>query len=457
MKSEVLSDRGSVPPRRRPELIKAEFPAHLEQFSRIRDRSELCFLHIRCAFLVNAIQSTMDVAQALATTSSGEVIKCIDMHTTGEPTRIIYSGWPHLSGTLLDQREQSMAQYDHLRKRIMLEPRGHFDMYGAIIVPETELVQSGDAHVGVLFTHNGGFSTMCGHATIALGRFFVDTHDLAVFPKRGELQPDPTTAEVVVNIHAPCGLIRVTVPTTADGQKSDPSRPVSFLSAPAYATATNLTVGIPDEVKWPEIGARDTITLDLSYGGAFYALVDVKELGFESLGQVDMPAMARAVGSLKTYLQAHPAILDALQESTDERLAFLYSVMVVDRSIGSRPHGVEGTETGLCFFADNQIDRSPTGSCVTARMALAHAKGIRAPGQRWAYNSLVSNHFDTGAFTASIIEGTTPVKTIKGNTKDAVTVLVEGQAYYTGASTLVIEEGDITGEVGFTMKDVVSR
>lgn len=396
----------------------------------------------------------MDVAPALASTPYGEVIRCIDMHTTGEPTRIVYSGWPRLSGTLLDQREQCLAQYDHLRKRIMLEPRGHVDMYGAIIVQETELVQSGEAHIGVLFTHNGGFSTMCGHATIALGRFLVDTHDLAVFPRRGDLRPDLATAEVVVNIHAPCGLIRVTVPTSADGRKSDPSRPVGFLSAPAYAAAMNLTVPIPDAVKWPEFGGRDTITLDLSYGGAFYALVDTKELGFDSLARVDMPAIARAVGSLKAYLQTHPAIVDALLESTDKRLAFLYSVMVVDRSVGSRPDGVDGTETGLCFFADNQIDRSPTGSCVTARMALAHAKGIRHPGKRWAYNSLVSNYFDTGAFTASIVEGIIPVKTIKGTTQDAVTVRVEGKAYYTGEMTLVIEEGDIAGQNGFTMKDV---
>ncbi|KAJ5161981.1 hypothetical protein N7492_007373 [Penicillium capsulatum] len=396
----------------------------------------------------------MDVAQTLETTPYGEVIKCIDMHTTGEPTRVVYSGWPRLSGTLLDQREQCMAQYDHLRKRIMLEPRGHVDMYGAIVVPETELVQNGEAHIGVLFTHNGGFSTMCGHATIALGRFFVDTHDLTVFPKRGDLRHDPIAADVVVNIHAPCGLIRVRVPTTADGQKSDPSRPVAFLSAPAWAAATNLTVGIPAEVRWPEFGQRDTITLDISYGGAFYALVDVNELGFRSLAQVDMPAMARAVGSLKAYLQEHPAVVDALQESTDQRLSFLYSVMVVDRSVGSRPEGVDGTETGLCFFADNQIDRSPTGSCVTARMALAHANGIRKPGQRWAYNSLVSNHFHTGAFTACIIEGTTPVKTIKGTTRDAVTVRVEGKAYYTGALTLAIEQGDVAGEKGFTMKEV---
>ncbi|KAL2808198.1 hypothetical protein BJX63DRAFT_439542 [Aspergillus granulosus] len=399
----------------------------------------------------------MDVAQRLENAPShGEVIRCIDMHTTGEPTRIIYSGWPRLSGTLLDQREQAVADYDHLRKRIMLEPRGHIDMYGAIIIQETELVHSGEAQIGVLFTHNGGFSTMCGHATIALGRFLVDTHDLTVFPRRNELKANLDTATVDLSIHAPCGVIRVSVPTTADGNASDPSRPVSFLSAPAYAAALSLTVSIPEEVRWPELGDRRSIMLDLSYGGAFYALVDVKELGFVGLTQLDLPAISHAVSRLKPYLAQHPAIVDGLHEATDERLAFLYSVMVVDRSVGSWPDGVDGTETGLCFFADNQIDRSPTGSCVTARMALAHNKGVRKPGQRWAYNSVVSNFFDTGAFTASIAEERiTRVETIKGTIRDAVTVRVEGKAFYTGTLALVVEKNDVTSESGFTLKQVV--
>lgn len=395
----------------------------------------------------------MDVVQALENAPTGEAIKCIDMHTTGEPTRIIYSGFPRLTGTLLDQRDQAQSQYDNIRKRLMLEPRGHDAMYGAIIIPETELVHSGEAHIGVLFTHNGGFSTMCGHATIALGRFLVDTHDLSVFPKRDDLVFDPATKQVAVNIHAPCGVVRVTVPTTADGQKSDPSRPVSFLSTPAYAAAIKLDVGIPAQVRWPELGSRESITVDVSYGGAFYALVDARDLGFKNgLKDVDLEAMSQAVKKLKKYLTTHPEVVQAMQHAEDPRLSFLYSVMVVDRELGSWPSGVDGTETGLCYFADNQIDRSPTGSCVTTRMALAHAKASRSLGQRWAYNSLVSNHFNTGAFTAIIVEEHVKVTEYNGEVRDAVVVCVEGSAYYTGAMTFVIEEGDVTSESGFLMK-----
>ncbi|KAI9933041.1 hypothetical protein ASPWEDRAFT_115815 [Aspergillus wentii DTO 134E9] len=389
----------------------------------------------------------MDIAESLENATHTEAIRCVDMHTTGEPTRIVYSGFPPLYGTLLEQRDQATQKYDHIRKRVMLEPRGHDGMYGAIIRPKTELVQSGDAHVGTLFIHNEGFSTMCGHATIGLGRFFVDTHDPNVFPYRDQLKLDVATQTVNVNIHAPCGLIRVTVPTTADGRKSDPSRPVTFLSTPAFATAIQVRIPIPHEIRWPALGSnKQSITLDVSYGGAFYAIVDAKELGFLSgLNNVDLDVMTSCAQKLKPYLMTRPEIISAVQHPEDKRLSFLYSVMVVDSEIGSKPNNVTGAETGLCYFAESQIDRSPTGSCVTARMALAHAKGLRPAGQRWAYNSLVSNHFGEGSFSAEIVE----------DLKDSVVVQVEGQAFYTGTSIFVVEEGDATSSSGFTMKDVV--
>lgn len=403
--------------------------------------------------LCNHHPDTMDLARQFEESPPGEIIKCIDMHTTGEPTRIIYSGFPALNGTLLEQRDQAKSQYDHIRKRIMLEPRGHYDMYGAIIIPETELVQSGEAHIGTLFTHNGGFSTMCGHATIALGRFLVDTHDLTTFPKRNELKPDLVAREVDVNIHAPCGLVRVVVPTTADGRKSDPSRSVHFLSTPAYCAATDLEIAIPRELAWPELGDRTSLRLDVSYGGAFYALVDIRELGFQTgLREFSLEAVTVAVKRLKRHLGTLPHVIEALQHPEDSRLSFLYSVMVVDHEIGSKPDGVDGAETGLCFFAEDQIDRSPTGSCVAARVALAHAKGTRKQGQKWAYNSIVTNHFDTGAFVSSLVDEN--VKIEGPNTKtgrNGVTVLVEGKAYYTGTMTFVVEQGDVTSESGFTL------
>ncbi|PKX96479.1 putative proline racemase [Aspergillus novofumigatus IBT 16806] len=384
----------------------------------------------------------MDIAQSLGENDSNQPIRCIDMHTTGEPTRIVYSGFPPLSGTLLEQRDQAKQQQDHIRKRLMLEPRGHNGMYGAIIRPETELVSSGAAHIGVLFIHNEGFSTMCGHATIALGRFLVDTHDHTVFPHSQTKHSRP------------CGLVRVTVPVTADGRKSDPSRPVAFLSTPAFATRIQMAVPIAPEIRWPELRRRDSIVLDVSYGGAFYAIVQARELGFSGgLRDLDLDAVTSCVQKLKPYLMSLPEVQAAVRYPHDQRLSFLYSVMVVDDTLGFQTDDVQGTETGLCYFAENQIDRSPTGSCVTARMALACAKGVRSLAQRWVYNSLVSNHFGAGVFSAEIVEELT-IDGVDDGGLNAVIVQVEGQAFYTGASVFVVENEDRISSSGFTMEKV---
>ncbi|RAL11157.1 putative proline racemase [Aspergillus homomorphus CBS 101889] len=395
----------------------------------------------------------MDVSQTLAHLPN--TIHCIDMHTTGEPTRIVYAGYPTLAGTLLAQRDQARQHHDHIRQQLMLEPRGHPAMYGAIICPETELVSSGAADVGVLFIHNEGYSTMCGHATLALGRFLIDTHDPSVFPRRSQLPFNSTNRTIQLKLHAPCGVVSITVPTNAEGTKSDPSRPVSFLSTPAYATALQLTIRIPASTRWPEFPAdKDSITLDISYGGAFYAIVDAAELGFtDGLSSVDLSATTRCMQQLKPYLECCPEIISAIQHPDDPRLSFLYSVMIVDSSIGSKPADVAGTETGLCYFADNQIDRSPTGSCVTARMALAHAKGVRPVGQRWAYNSLVSNHFQTDEFRAEIVEELELSPPLPSSRRSVI-VQVEGRAFYTGTASFMVEADDRTSRHGFTMEGV---
>ncbi|KAL3455409.1 hypothetical protein BJX64DRAFT_71470 [Aspergillus heterothallicus] len=402
----------------------------------------------------------MDIAQSFQSVSS--VIKCIDMHTSGEPTRIIYAGFPTLPGpTLLDMRDQAQKHHDNIRKRLMLEPRGHNDMYGAILIGETELVRSGEAHIGVLFTHAGGFSTMCGHATIALGRFLVDTRDLTVFPKRNDLvvrTVEEGKRQLEVRIHAPCGVVKACVPVVDSpdgGVKSDLTRNVSFLSTPSYAAGLGIEVEIPESIRWPELGVESKVRIDIGYGGAFYALVEAKDLGFTQglvCGDRQMKAMANAARSLKGFLSTYPPVIQALRRAEDKRLAFLYSVMVVDSKVGYRPDDVEGTETGVCFFGDrDQVDRSPTGSCVTARMALAHAKGLRGIGQRWAYNSLVSNRFEAGAFSASIVEENISVEGFDENTWAGVVVRVEGNSFYLGATDFVQEPGDVASEAGFVL------
>ena len=391
----------------------------------------------------------MDLLTTLSS-ASYKSITCIELHTAGEPTRVILSGYPALSGSLLSQRGQAKASHDSMRKRLMLEPRGHVDMYGAILRHDTELTATGAAHMGVLFTTNDGYSTMCGHATIALGRLLVDTHDKQTFPRRDEVEFDAERKTVLLRLHAPCGLLHVTVPTNDEGSASDPTRPVSFISVPSFATAIQVRVPIPDSHRWPELGSRDYVTVDFSYGGAFYGIVAATELGFQhGLKNIDFDATNKATKLLKAAVNANPDLEYVFRHPDHDDLGFLYSIMLVDQNIGRWDEGAGGVETGLCYFANQQVDRSPTGSGVAARAALAYAKELRKVGERWTYHSLVTNMQGQGGFVGTVVE-----EVGRQSSLPVVHVKVEGFAYYTGTHTFVVEDTDPLGEEGFLFNEL---
>ncbi|KAI0633599.1 Diaminopimelate epimerase-like protein [Trametes polyzona] len=361
------------------------------------------------------------------------VIKTVEMHTGGEPTRIVVSGYPPLVGnTLLEKRSYARDRLDEIRQTLMREPRGHKEMYGAILVPETEYTASGEADIGVLFCHNEGYSTMCGHATIALGRFLVDTEDESVFPRRRQVRFDEETGECKLRLHAPCGIVDVTVPSVREGDeiRSDPERAVRFVSVKSFAAAIDLVVDVPDELRWQELRAagKSTVKVDVAYGGAFYVIVQEKELGFERIREgVDLKRLDAATATLKELVGARKGVFRGHGLASD--LEYLYGVIVVDEGEGwDGLGGMGGGRVGACFFADQQLDRSPTGSGVSARVALARAKGVLGDGERVRFDSLLSARAGgaAGAFVGSALPG--------GR------VVVEGRAFYTGACAFVVED-----------------
>lgn len=418
-------------------------------------------------------------------------ITCVNMHTTGEPTRIIISGYPELHGTLLEQRVEARVKHDNIRKRLILEPAGHTvsrssgimnvpflrkwrhillrcivfdqslistdfihalqDIYGAILRKETELTMSGEAHIGVLFLTNEDYSTMCGHATIALGRFLVDTQDLSVFPRRGEVQHDPETKTSCINLHAPCGLVQITVPTIEDGTRSDPSRPVTFLNVASFVTGKDVKVDIPKEHAWPELGQRGHVNVSFCYGRAFTCLVSIEQLGFKSLKHpLDHAALNFATRNLKTIVNNGSEYQKYITHTEHHDLSSVYTLIAVDMSMGKAIEGSKGAETGLCYFADQQIDRSPTGSATAARIAFAFATGELALGESWTYHSLVSNAANgQGGFVGTVV-GTIPELYDKDlMLAEPVRVQVAGQAFSIGSSTYVSEQADPFGNDGF--------
>jgi proline racemase len=327
----------------------------------------------------------------------------VDMHTGGEPLRIVTGGYPDIpKGTILEKRAYVRDHLDHLRKILMFEPRGHYDMYGALLV-EPDLP---GADLAVLFMHNEGYSTMCGHAIVALGRYAVDEGLVA--------KQEPIT---IVNIEAPCGLVVASV-EVRDGKAGA----VSFESVPAFLFAGGQTI---------ELAGHGTISFDIAYGGAFYALADCHQFGLE-FGPDRVRDFVDAATTLTDRLKAefplsHPDHAD---------LAFLYGTILTD---GRDPFSGDVTKN-ICVFAEAEVDRSPTGSGVTARLAAMHAKGEIAIGQTRMFESIAGSRF-SGAV----------VRTAKAGPHEAIIARVGGRAYYSGRAEFIVEADDELGR-GFLLR-----
>ena len=326
-----------------------------------------------------------------------------DMHTGGEPLRIVTGGYPDLpKGTILEKRAYVRDKLDHLRKILMFEPRGHSDQYGALLV-EPDLP---GADLAVLFMHNEGYSTMCGHAIIALGRYAVDQ---GLVPSGEHV--------TIVNIECPCGLLQAEV-TMRDGKPTD----VTFESVPSFLFARDkiLTLG-----NWGKI------SFDIAYGGAFYALADARQFGLK-FGRDPVAGFVDAADALTRAVQATTTI----SHPDAEDLGFLYGTILTD----GRDAFSEQPTRNVCVFAERQVDRSPTGSGVTARLAAMHARGQIAQGQRRIFESIIGSRFSGSV--ASLTQA---------GEHQAITAKVAGRAYYSGRSEFIIEDDDPLAE-GFLVR-----
>ena len=326
------------------------------------------------------------------------ILSTVEMHTGGEPTRIVVDGWPTFQGkTLLDKRREAKERFDHLRRGLMLEPRGHDGMYGALLVEPDHP----EADLAVLFMHNEGFSTMCGHATIALARWAVESGRVA----RGE--PD-----TVVRLQCPCGLVIARV--GGDGR-------VRFESVPAFAYALD------------RIAATRTwgpVSVDIAYGGAFYAVLAADSIGLDLKGS----AMRAIVDAGEEVARAAASTI-SIEHPDEPDLAFLYGTILTDGGDGRNE-----PSRNICIFAGRQVDRSPTGSGVTARMALAAARRVAHPGEECYFESC------TGAlFSGKIVRAALPV----GGHKSVI-VEVGGRAYQTGEARFRFDSDDPVRE-GFSL------
>ncbi len=326
----------------------------------------------------------------------------VDTHAGGEPLRIVTGGVPRLpGGTILAKRRWAREHLDHVRRALLHEPRGHADMYGAYV---TEPV-SAEADLGVVFMHNEGYSDMCGHGIVALATVAV-----------AQGLVTRTVPETRVGIDSPAGFIEAFA--AWDGRRVGEVR---FRSVPAFLHTRDLTVSTP---------SFGDVTVDVAFGGAFYAYLDADQLGLEVTPE-HLRALVAAGDEIKHAVVAAVDVVHPLEGE----LRGIYGTI-----LAGPPQTAAGTQRNVCVFADRQVDRSPTGTGTAGRVAQLVARGRLALGEVIVNESIVGS-----VFTGRALE---PAEV---GPYEAVVPEVGGTAAIVGFNTWVVDVDDVLG-TGFFLR-----
>jgi proline racemase len=331
------------------------------------------------------------------------VVQAMDYHTAGEPFRIVTGGVGPIPGaTMLEKRRYAMTALDPIRRLLVYEPRGHADMYGCFVTDPV----SPDGDLGVLFFHNAGYSTACGHGTIALVTAALETGMVAT----ANLPAPPADYRMVID--APSGRLETIARFASPHRVSS----VRFRNIPSFVETPCLPVELPD------LGQIDVA---ISYGGAFYALVDVLRLGLR-IEPAALPALIAYGRAIKQAVEEAHFPLHPLEPD----LRGIYGVIFAEtREQRSQSH--PRRDVNVTIFADGEVDRSPCGSGTSARLALLHATGALSLGETLIHESIIGSRF-----TGCVVE-----QTMEAGRKAVITE-VEGSAWLTGYHTFVLESDD---------------
>jgi len=331
------------------------------------------------------------------------IVTTIDYHTAGEPFRIVTGGVGPIPGrTILDKRRYAAERLDRVRRLLVNEPRGHADMYGCFVTePEDE-----GADLGVVFFHTAGYSTACGHGTIALATAALETGMLAA-----------REPETKLFLDVPSGRLPVVV-RVEDGRV----RSARFRNVPSFVFAEGLTAAT----------GRGPVSADVAYGGAFYACVRAEDVGLRVEPQA-VPAFIDLGREIQRALDAEHEI--AHPDEPD--LRDVYGVIFWE-DLGADGPGL--TQRNVTVFGDGEVDRSPTGSGTSARLALLDRAGALPRGQTIRNLSVIGSEFTGRVVGAGDVDG-----------RPAVVAEIEGAAHLTGSHTFVLEPDDELG-TGFLLR-----
>ena len=320
-------------------------------------------------------------------------LRTIDAHAAGEPLRLVIDGCPSPRGTtMLEKREWLRKHADHLRRALMLEPRGHADMYGAML---TEAVHPG-SHAGLLFMHNEGYSTMCGHGVMAVTTIALE---------RGLVMPGGDGSTIVYD--TPAGTIRATATFNGNGKVER----VSYLGVPSFVLQGGIAV---------TIGSR-TIRADVAFGGAFYAIVDCEAIGLP-IDAGHLPQLRRAGMEIKEAIGKKQTIVHPLGAGLNGIYGTIFT---------GPPHGDGADLRNVTIFADAEVDRSPCGTGTGAVMAVLDLMGLLGEDRPFVHESLIGTRF-TGRVATRTVVGDYP----------AIVPEITGSAWVTGEHTFFVDERD---------------
>ena len=316
----------------------------------------------------------------------------VESHTMGEPLRCIVGGIPNIKGkSMMEKKEYFRDNYDYLRKALMLEPRGHKDMFGAVITSPT----MAEADYGVIFMHGHGYHNMCGHGTIATSTIMIETGMVEV------CEP-----ETIIHQEAPAGLVTIKA-KVKDGRAEQ----ISFENVPAFLYKKDVVIDVPE---------YGNIKLDVSFGGSFFAIVNHEQLGIDICPEnasllIDM-GMA-IIGAANQQLEiVHPELPD---------------INTIDLCEIYGPAKSEDADMQNIAIFDGQIDRSPCGTGTCAKIATLYAIGELGIGEDFTYESVINTKF-IGRVLRETKVGDYP----------AIVPEITGSAYITGYSQFIIDQED---------------
>jgi 4-hydroxyproline epimerase len=317
---------------------------------------------------------------------------CIDGHTAGNPVRLVAGGAPLLQGASMSARRQDfLARFDWIRTGLMNEPRGHDMMSGGFLYPPT----LDDSDAGVLFIETSGCLPMCGHGAIGIVTFALE-HGLMTPREPGRLR-----------LEVPAGVIDVTYTVERDRVAS-----VKITNVAAFVAAEGIEIEVP---------GFGPLTIDVAYGGNFYAIVEPQGAytGLDDLGAARLLHLSPIVRRLvqEQLTPVHPL---------DATICGVSHVLWADLPKSNTAHG-----RNAVFYGDRAIDRSPCGTGTSARLAHLTAKGRLKPGENFIHESYIGSRF-LGRVEAVIELAGRP----------AVTPSIEGAAISTGFNTIWIDRAD---------------